>query len=434
MKIQNSLSEGRSLVVVMLFLAGIINYMDRSALSVAAPFIQADYGFSPSEMGMVFSSFFVGYAVFNFVGGWAADRFGGKTTLLLAMVLWSLFSGLTVLALGFTTLVIIRILFGMGEGPLSVTTSKMINTWYLPGERARTLGVSMCGQPLGGALSGPVIGYIAVNYGWRVSFIIIMVVGLLWAAIWMKFIRAKPTGQAAIDIEQAEKASETRSQIIQPLKYYLKKPTVLFTALAFFAYNYTLFFFLTWFPTYLTTAHGLNVKEMSLATIIPWVMGFFGLLLSGFVSDLVLKKTGRVMFSRKVVLVTCLLACAGCIGFAGVVRNLYPAVVLVAMAVFFLYMTGAIYWAIIQDTIPAGRVGGVSGFMHFLANTSGIIGPTVTGFIVQFTGSFTSAFMLAGLLAIIGALSVAFFVKPLGDVQQQTSTLSETVAVPLMHD
>jgi ACS family hexuronate transporter-like MFS transporter len=413
MKAISALSQGRSLVVLMLFLAGIINYLDRSALSVAAPFIQGDYGLTAGEMGMIFSSFFVGYVAFNFIGGWAADRYGAKTTLLVAMVLWSIFSGMTVLALGFGTLVVIRILFGMGEGPLSVTTSKMVNTWYLPKHRARAIGASMCGQPLGGALSGPIVGFIAITYGWKISFIIIMIAGLVWAAVWMKFVRSKPVDEAALEIERAEVACETSTQVVQPLRFYLKQPTVLFTSLAFFAYNYTLFFFLTWFPTYLTTAHGLNVKDMSIATVIPWIMGFIGLLLSGFISDLVLKKTGRVMYSRKVVLVTCLLACAGCIGVAGFVRSLYPAVALVAMAVFFLYLTGAIYWAIIQDTIPAPRVGGVSGFMHFLANTSGIIGPTVTGFIVQFSGSFTSAFMLAGVLAVIGALSVAVFVKPL---------------------
>jgi ACS family hexuronate transporter-like MFS transporter len=160
-------------------------------------------------------------------------------------------------------------------------------------------------------------------------------------------------------------------------------------------------------------AHGLNVKDMSIATVIPWLLGFLGLALGGFISDFVFKKTGRMMFSRKVVLVTCLLACAACIAFAGIVKTLYPAVILVALAVFFLYLTGAIYWAIIQDTVPAARVGGVSGFMHFLANTSGIIGPTLTGFLVQSTGSFTSAFLLAGLLTVIGAVCVARYVKPL---------------------
>ena len=414
--------QGRTLVIIMLFLAGVINYLDRSALSVAAPFIQKDYGLTTGEMGMIFSSFFVGYAAFNFIGGWAADRYGAKTTLLLAMVLWSLFSGLTVLTVGFMSLVFIRILFGMGEGPLSVTTSKMVNNWYTPKQRARAIGTSMSGTPLGGAISGPVVGFIAISYGWKVSFIIIiMLVGLVWAAVWYKFVKDKPEGKIAEEIAQGEGNSQLASQPVHPLRYYLKQPTVLFTSLAFFSYNYTLFFFLTWFPSYLTMAHGLNVKEMSIATVIPWLLGFLGLALGGFISDFVFKKTGRMMFSRKVVLVTCLLACALCIGFAGVVKTLYPAVALVALAVFFLYLTGAIYWAIIQDTVPAARVGGVSGFMHFLANTSGIIGPTLTGFLVQFTGSFTSAFLLAGLLTIIGAVCVARYVKPLPVVDESDS-------------
>ena len=257
------------------------------------------------------------------------------------------------------------------------------------------------------------MGFIAISYGWKVSFIIIMLMGLVWAAVWYKFVKDKPDGKVAEEIAEGEGLSEVASLPVHPLRYYLKQPTVLFTSLAFFSYNYTLFFFLTWFPSYLTMAHGLNVKEMSIATVIPWLLGFLGLALGGFISDYVFKKTGRMMFSRKVVLVTCLLACAICIGFAGIVKTLYPAVILVALAVFFLYLTGAIYWAIIQDTVPAARVGGVSGFMHFLANTSGIIGPTLTGFLVQFTGSFTSAFLLAGLLTIIGAVCVARYVKPL---------------------
>jgi len=106
---------------------------------------------------------------------------------------------------------------------------------------------------------------------------------------------------------------------------------------------------------------------------------------------------------------------------------MYSAVALVALSVFFLYLTGAIYWAIIQDTVPAARVGGVSGFMHFLANTSGIVGPTVTGFIVQFTGAFTSAFLLAGLLTVVGALCVARFVKPIAPVQAE---MAPPVATP----
>lgn len=403
-------SNGRGFVLVMLFLAGVINYLDRSALSVAAPFIQEDLHISPAQMGMLFSSFFIGYAVFNFIGGWASDKYGAKHTLSAAMVVWSVFSGAIALTYNFASLFIIRVIFGMGEGPLSAATSKAVNNWFPKKERARALGMAMCGTPLGGAVSGPIVGLIAIHWGWKASFVLIMLIGLIWTWFWMTLIKDRPTGvQSAV--EGKEEPREKGAGI--PLSFYLKQPTILFTAFAFFSYNYILFFFLTWFPSYLTTARGLSIHDMSIATIIPWVVGFIGLALGGFISDYIFKVTGKQMFSRKAVLVVCLLAAAVCIGVAGVVTTAYGAVALVALSVFFLYLTGITYWAIIQDIVHPDRVGGVGGFMHFLANTSGIIGPTVTGFIVEYSGAFTSAFLLAGGLAVAGSLCVAFFVKPI---------------------
>lgn len=108
-------SNGRGFVIVMLFLAGVINYLDRSALSVAAPFIQEDLNIRPAQMGMLFSSFFIGYAIFNFIGGWASDKYGAKHTLSAAMVVWSVFSGAIALTYNFVSLFIIRVIFGMGK-------------------------------------------------------------------------------------------------------------------------------------------------------------------------------------------------------------------------------------------------------------------------------------------------------------------------------
>lgn len=378
-------SNGRGFVLVMLFLAGVINYLDRSALSVAAPFIQEDLHISPAQMGMLFSSFFIGYAIFNFIGGWASDKYGAKHTLSAAMVVWSVFSGAIALTYNFVSLFIIRVIFGMGEGPLSAATSKAVNDWFPKKGRARALGMAMCGTPLGGAVSGPIVGLIAVHWGWKASFVLIMLIGLVWTWFWIKFIKDRPdTSQSAA----AEKEKNLQKGAGIPLSFYLKQPTVLFTAFAFFSYNYILFFFLTWFPSYLTTARGLSIHDMSIATIIPWVVGFIGLALGGFISDYIFSITGKQMFSRKAVLVVCLLAAAVCIGFAGVVTTAAGAVALVALSVFFLYVTGITYWAIIQDIVHPDRVGGVGGFMHFLANTSGIIGPTVTGFIVELRAHF----------------------------------------------
>ncbi|RIO14165.1 MFS transporter [Mammaliicoccus sciuri] len=400
------------IILIFLFLAGVINYLDRSALSVAAPFIQEDLKLTPGQMGIIFSSFSIGYAIFNFVGGVASDKFGAKITLFVAMIVWSLFSGAIVLVVGFVSLFIVRILFGMGEGPLSATINKMVNNWYPPSKRATAVGLANSGTPLGGAISGPIVGYIALHLGWRVSFIAIMVIGIIWAISWWFFAKEKPDyiEETKID-EKADIAPVTTFK----LGYYLKNPTVLFTAFAFFAYNYILFFFLTWFPSYLVDARNLSIENMSLITVIPWVLGFLGLAMSGIVSDFVYKHTVQkgVLFSRKVVLVICLFLSAVCIGISGIVTTTVGAVTLVALSVLFLYLTGAIYWAIVQDVVDSNNVGSVGGFMHLLANTAGIVGPTITGYIIQTTGTYTAAFLLAGGLAVIASIAVIFFVKPI---------------------
>lgn len=188
---------------------------------------------------------------------------------------------------------------------------------------------------------------------------------------------------------------------------------VLATAMAFFGYNYILFFFLTWFPSYLTMAQHLSIKDMSLATVLPWTLGFAGLALGGVTSDAVFRRTGRALFARKLVLTICLAVSAVCVALAGLVTTAASALALMACAVFFLYLTGSTYWAIIQDTVRGENVGGVGGFVHAVANLAGIIGPAATGFIVQATGAFTSAFALAGAIAIAGVAAVLVFVRPI---------------------
>ena len=159
----------RWFVVALLFLAGVINYLDRAALSIAAPLIQKDLNFSHAQMGIVFSSFFIGYALFNFVGGVLSDKVGAKRVFGTAMGVWSVFCGATALASGIGSLIVLRVLFGMGEGPFSSSNSKMVNNWFPRKEVASAIGVISSGTPLGGALAGPVVGFMAVQFGWQIG-------------------------------------------------------------------------------------------------------------------------------------------------------------------------------------------------------------------------------------------------------------------------
>jgi MFS transporter, ACS family, hexuronate transporter len=402
-------------VVGLLFLGGMINYLDRSALSVAAPFLTKELSLSPSELGWVFSAFFMGYAAFCFVGGYASDRIGGRNVFAIASVVWSVFCGLTAAVFSYASLLLVRVVFGMGEGPYGSATNKLVSNWFPHRQQASAVGWANAGTPLGGALAGPVVGFLALAYGWRASFIAIAVIGLCWAAAWMLLVTDRPEQSRRVSAaERAEIASDQEgppSGPAAPLGGLLLRPGVLATAFAFFGYAYILYFFLSWFPSYLTMQQHLSLKSMSFVSAIPWLLGFIGLAGGGMVSDGLYRLTGDAVLSRKLVLVGGLLVAAVCVALAGAVASVAAAVALMTVSVFSMYLTGNTYWAIILDTIEKGRVGGVSGFVHLIANLAGIVAPAVTGYMVQATGTFTSAFVLTGLIAVSGALAVAVLVR-----------------------
>lgn len=413
----------RWVIVFLLFMVYMINYLDRVALSITLPLIEKDLTINPEEFGMIFGSFFFGYALFNFIGGLAVDKFGPMIVLGCAVGMWSIFCGMTALATGFWSMLVLRVLFGMAEGPICASANKMINGWFPRKQAATALGLLSAGSPLGGAVAGPIVGYLALGFGWRPAFMIICGIGIIWMLVWFFFAADTPEKSSRVSAQERELIALMKAQnggdtqeldgdvSGHTLGFYLKKPIILVTAFAFFCYNYILFFFLSWFPSYLVQAHGLNIKEMSITTVIPWIVGFVGLALGGVISDTILRITGKLLLSRKIVLVVCLLAAAICVALAGTVSQVVPAVILMSVSIFFLYVTGAIYWAIIQDVVTRTRIGSVSGFIHLIGSVSGIIGPIATGYIVQNTGKFDSAFVLAGGVAALGAILVFFVIK-----------------------
>jgi MFS family permease len=402
------IGRGRWVPVWFLFAGGMINYMDRSAISVAAPLLMRDMGLDAAQLGIIFSSFFAGYALFTFVGGYASDVLGPKRVFILAMTVWSSFCGLTAAAVGFTSLLLTRICFGFGEGPFGSAANKMVGVWFPRRKIATAIGLANAGTPIGGALAGPVAGWIEVRYGWRALFVVLASIGFLWTVFWTLCVRDRSEAQGV------ERDTPMLQPLIEfPLSFYLTRPTVIATGLSFFGYSYILYFFLSWFPSYLTMARRLSIHDMVLVNTIPWILGTIGLVLRGLVCDFLTRLTGDALRARKLVLVICLIAAAICVSLAGVVPALAWMVAFMAAAIFFIYLTGATYWAIIQETVHAKRVGAVSGFVHLIANCGGIVGPAATGLIVQATGSFTSTFLLAGGVGLCGALLVALFVKRL---------------------
>ena len=408
------------LIVGLLFVVYMLNYMDRMALSHTAGLVKADLGFDDAQMGMIFSAFFVGYALFNFIGGWAADKIGPVKVFFYAALAWSIFCGMTGLVDGFLSMIAVRIAFGMAEGPVSSAGNKIIANWIPRRWCATAVAIFSAGSPLGGAISGPVVGLLALNFGWRWAFGAIFLMGLVWCLLWWVLAADKPSMSKILaekereDLEHNEDVIVEKSgagEVVPSLLSYMKQPMVWASTLAFFSYNYILFFFLTWFPSYLNKAFELDIKSVAIVTVLPWVIGSIGMVLGGLVSDWIYKLTGDALLSRRLILGGALGSAAICVGIAGTVTTVFAAVALMSVTMFALYLTGPIYWAIIQDVVHRDKVGSVGGAMHGLANTSGIIGPAATGFIVQATGSFAVAFFIAGGIAILAASLVFVFVK-----------------------
>ena len=399
----------------LLFLAGMINYMDRAALSVAAPLIVRDLDLAPAQLGIIFSSFSVGYVLFCLVGGWAADRFGPRRVFLVSMTVWSVFCGLTAAATTLGALLVFRVVFGMGEAPFGATVTKLVGSWFPSQERASAVALANAGTPLGGAVAGPVVGLMAATVGWRVAFVAVALVGLLWILIWAFVSTDSPERHPWVTPAERDEirrdAVPARAGLALPLGAHLLRPAILATALAFFGYSYILYFFLAWFPSYLAQVQHLGLKDMSLVGAIPWALGFVGLSCGGLLSDAVLRRTRRPLFARKIVLVGSLVVAAVCVAFAGLVTGVAAAVALMAVSVFCMYASGSLYFAIVLDLVEPGRVGAVMGFVHGVANCAGILAPLVTGFVIQSTGAYAAAFVLAGAVAVAGAAAVAFVVR-----------------------
>lgn len=412
----NDIAKKRKIIMILLFACGVINYLDRSALSISAGHIAGEFALSSSEMGIIFSAFSVGYALFNLVGGMAADKFGPKDTLLVAVIVWSLFSGALIFAVGFLSILIIRIIFGMAEGPLSTTMNKTIDLWYPDNKKTSVMGICSSGTPLGAAISGPIVGYITLNVGWRESFIVITLIGLVWALIWYKMVDKKPAKVSEEFNQKAEeKISTTKIRVTLRKGFYLKRPTIIFTALAFFAYNYILFFFLTWFPSYLQKGLGIGLEEVSLISVIPWTFGFVAIAIGGIISDKITdsREWKDPLTPKRLVLGICLLISGGAVIVAANTTNFILIIAMITVSVFALYFTGGIYWGVVNDIVDSSNVGSIGGAMHAVGNCAGILGPAITGFIVQATDSFIPAFILAGTIGVLGALGALINVEKL---------------------
>jgi len=411
------MTKVRYQVFAMNFVACLINYGDRIALSVAAPFILAEFHFSPALWGIILSAFFWTYSPFALLGGFMVDRIGVRKAYTICMLVWSLTIPLTASVWSAASLIVARLLFGAGEGPQAPISTKLTANWFPMRQTSTMLNLAQSGTTIGPIIATPLVVWACTTMGWRPAFVILGTLGVVWCAVWWFVARDRPQDHPRADA--AERAYITADHETVPgtasagkVRFWalLRTPYVLALAIAFFAYSWVLFMFLTWYPTYLVDARGVNKADLGGIATLPWIAATAGLIAGGFIADRLIKRSGSFVKPRKWMIVGCLIAVAVCFGPSPFVQSPTLGLALVCVAIFFL-LASYQYQALVVALVPESHRGRLAGVIQMCSTLAGIFAPIVTGAVVEATGSYTPAFVVGAALAVVGALAVLVLVR-----------------------
>jgi ACS family D-galactonate transporter-like MFS transporter len=414
-------TRARLLVLALVTGATLINYLDRSILGVAAPMMSRELRIDAAVMGVVFSAFSWSYAAAQIPGGIILDRFGSRLTYFLSLTLWSLTTLIQGVATGLGFILGCRIALGIAEAPCFPTNSRVICTWFPQHERARATGVYSVGEYFGLAFLSPLLFWVSSTLGWRTLFIGVGAVGICFGGVWWLTYReplqSKRVNAAELAYIEAGGGVAPGHQSLQfswsTLRQLLRSRQILGASIGQFAGNSTLVFFLTWFPTYLAVERHMAWLKAGFFAVLPFIAASAGVFTGGYVSDLLLKKTGSANVARKLPMIVGL-SLTACIVSANFVNDNRIVIAIMSIAFFGQGLVG-LGWAIITDIAPVRQLGLAAGVFNLSTNLAGIITPTVIGVIVATTGSFVWALAMMTGVALLGVFSYGVI---LGDVKR----------------
>ncbi|MGP3964225.1 MFS transporter [Nonomuraea sp. 3N208] len=393
-----------------------IAYLDRSALSVASTYMQDDLGFDQTMKGVLLSSFFWTYAIFQLPSGWLLDRFGPRVVYPIAVVWWSLWTAATALARGFGSLLVCRLGLGMGEAPVQPANIKVVSAWFPRKERALASSLFDTGQQIGVALSVPVVTALIAAFGWRVAFVVIGAIGLVWVVGWLMIYRSPREhprmSQAELDYIEGGDAAVPETGPKMRWRELLRYSTVWGLVLGYICRSANGAFFLTWYPSYLVEDRGFTILELGVFGSIPALLGVGATIAGGAFSDWLVRRGVPISRARKLPIITGMLL-ASTIALTTFVDGNVAVMVLLSVSNCAHSFAGAAILSLPAEVAPAPSVvGSVAGFQNFGSQIGNIISPILIGFFLTLTGgSYTGPMLFAGAMAILGTLIYGFVVK-----------------------
>ncbi|HVY14011.1 MAG TPA: MFS transporter [Rhodopila sp.] len=417
------ITHRRYWVYAMLFSLGVINFIDRITMSVAAKPIANELGLSPIELGYLFSSFYWMYVICLIPGGVLADRLGGRKIAALAIGVWSVMQMLTGLVGSYATMLAVRIGLGIGEAPTNGAVSRTLRDWAPFSERGLSMSIFTGGSYAGPAFGAALSGMLVAAVGWRLSFVITGGIGFLWLAIWLIWFR-KPEHVSWLPDAERNKIVAEREVSGHPegadigFLGLLKQPSMWGVALTQGCMTYNQYLFLAWLPNYLETSQHMTVLDTGYLVTLAYTISVIASISLSLVADRVLtaekvrdgRRRGAVCASMLVAAVVILIPWSGSLAFT---------LTLITVSLTFSATALALNFTLCNDlvTLP-GSVGKAFGILTVGGNIFGLLAPIVTGYVVQFSGRFDTTYIISGVLLLIGSVVVMTLTRhPIGEAE-----------------
>ncbi|WIY83667.1 MFS transporter [Propionimicrobium sp. PCR01-08-3] len=425
---QKKMGRVRWTILAWLLFAGILNYMDRSSVSIAAPHMIEELGLNKTDIGLMGTVFSWTYAVCQLPAGWIIDKFGPRRVFAIAVGAWSIATSLMAAGHNMLHFLSFRFLLGIGESPNSPNCSKITTEWFPRSERGFATGIWDSGSKWGSAIAPPVLTALSLTFGWRAMFLIVGLVGLVLALCFWVFYRSPENDKRLSDEEyrhiltgRDSATDDDHPEVVIPWLSFFAHRQTWGMMLGFFSSIWIWNIFITFLPLFLQDTLGVSIASTGWVAAIPYIAGAIGGIFGGRVT-MVLAQSGRkspLQSKKQVLMVACVLVGVLLLVVPNV-HNLVGAIIVLCFALALVAAIQSQSWALTSDVVPDTHAARFGGIMNFGGYFGGALAPVVTGFIADQTGSYTLAFYIAAVIAMLGAAFYGFLVKkPLVAIEEK---------------
>jgi len=396
-------TRARHAVLAFILSLTAISYLDRVCIAMTAPAMKLDLGLSDAQMGYVFSAFTVAYALFEIPSGWLADRFGPRLMLARVVLWWSAMTAATGLTRGFASLFTVRLLFGLGEAGTFPGTARAFSHWLPAHTRARAFGLAVMSATLCGAVTYKLVASLLQVLSWRQTFYVFGLVGVAWAVAWTWWFRDDPRKHRGVNQAELDLIGMEPPPVHVPVPWrILFDRNLIALSLMYLSAVYGWYIYLTWFPTYMLRARGVDLQAAGSFSQWPLYGLALGVLAGGWLSDRIGRRGPLPAARRLPGLVGLPLAAVALLG-AVFAPQTTLSVILFSTSAGLSALAVAPAWAVCLD-IGQRRAGVVSGTMNMFGNLGGALSPVVVGLCLEHLGSWNAPLLSVGAFYLLGAV------------------------------